>query len=66
VPEFSGGGVPGGGAGATTAPRGEVRAALSELGYAPEEIRRALQDIPDDGAVEEMLRQALRELASAR
>jgi Holliday junction DNA helicase RuvA len=66
VPEFSGGGVPGGGAGATTAPRGEVRAALSELGYAPEEIRRALKDIPDDGAVEEMLRQALRELASAR
>jgi Holliday junction DNA helicase RuvA len=66
LPEFAGSGVPGGSGDATTAPRGEVRAALTELGYAPEEIRRALQDIPDDGAVEEMLRQALRELAGAR
>jgi Holliday junction DNA helicase RuvA len=66
LPEFSGGGVPGGGEGTAVEPRGEVRAALAELGYAPEEIRRALHDIPDDGAVEEMLRQALRELAGAR
>ena len=66
LPEFSGGGVPGGTAGAGGEPRGEVRAALAELGYAPEEIRRALHDIPDDGAVEEMLRHALRELAGAR
>ena len=64
--EFAGGGVPGGSAGSGAEPRGEVRAALAELGYAPEEIRRALHEIPDDGAVEEMLRQALRELASAR
>jgi Holliday junction DNA helicase RuvA len=66
LPEFSGDGVPGGVAGGTSEPRGEVRAALVELGYAPEEIRRALHDIPDEGAVEEMLRQALRELANAR
>jgi len=39
---------------------------LAELGYGPDEIRRALHEIPDDGAVEEMLRQALRELAGAR
>jgi Holliday junction resolvasome RuvABC DNA-binding subunit len=43
-----------------------VRAALAELGYGPDGIRRALHDIPDEGAVEEMLRQALRELANAR
>jgi len=66
LPEFTGGGVPGGVARATAEPRVEVRAALVELGYAPEEIRRALHDLPDDGAVEEMLRQALRELAGAR
>ena len=47
-------------------PRGEVRAALAELGYGPEEIRRALDDVAPRGAVEEMLRQALRELAGAR
>jgi Holliday junction resolvasome RuvABC DNA-binding subunit len=58
--------VPGGVTGVPAEPRGEVRAALVELGYGPEEIRRALHDIPDEGAVEEMLRQALRELASAR
>jgi len=66
LPEFSGDGVPGGSCRTTVEPRGEVRAALAELGYAPEEIRRALHDIPDEGAVEEMLRRALRELASVR
>ncbi|HXQ75875.1 MAG TPA: Holliday junction branch migration protein RuvA [Acidimicrobiales bacterium] len=66
LPEFAGAGVPGSSAGTTAEPRGEVRAALAELGYAPEEIRRALHEIPDDGAVEELLRHALRELASAR
>ncbi|MGH9019369.1 MAG: Holliday junction branch migration protein RuvA [Acidimicrobiales bacterium] len=66
LPEFTGAGVPGGAGGATTEPRGEVRAALVELGYGPEEIRRALTEVPDDGAVEEMLRHALRELAGAR
>ncbi|HXQ58602.1 MAG TPA: Holliday junction branch migration protein RuvA [Acidimicrobiales bacterium] len=66
LPEFAGGGVPGGTTSGPAEPRGEVRAALVELGYGPEEIRRALHDIPDEGAVEEMLRQALRELAGAR
>jgi Holliday junction DNA helicase RuvA len=44
--------------------RSEARAALSELGYAPEEIRGALDGLRDDVGVEEMLRLALRELAS--
>ncbi|HXX91465.1 MAG TPA: Holliday junction branch migration protein RuvA [Acidimicrobiales bacterium] len=52
--------------GAAGEARSEVRAALAELGYGPDEIRRALQVAPPEGAVEEMLRAALRELAGAR
>ncbi len=47
--------------------RAEVRAALAELGYAPEEIRGALERIGVDDSeecVEDLLRGALRELAS--
>ena len=47
--------------------RAEVRAALVELGYGPEEIRSALDRVGPDGAedsVEDLLRGALRELAS--
>jgi len=44
--------------------RSEARAALAELGYGPEEIRAALDGLRDDVGVEEMLRLALRELAS--
>ncbi len=58
----------GAGAGAGREPsrtsRAEARAALSELGYAPDEIRGALDGLRDDVGVEEMLRLALRELAS--
>jgi Holliday junction DNA helicase RuvA len=75
---FSGAGVGGGiggagdGAGGPGDPglrpsrtsRSEARAALSELGYAPDEIRGALDGLRDDVGVEEMLRLALRELAS--
>jgi Holliday junction DNA helicase RuvA len=50
-----------GGAGRTS--RSEARAALSELGYGPDEIRGALDGLRDDVGVEEMLRLALRELA---
>ena len=46
--------------------RSEVRAALAELGYGPDEIRRALETAPADVEVEDMLRAALRELAGAR
>ena len=51
-------------AGASRTSRSEARAALAELGYAPDEIRGALDGLRDDVGVEEMLRLALRELAS--
>lgn len=44
--------------------RAEARAALDELGYGPEEIRRALEGRGEDLGVEELLRHALRELAT--
>lgn len=53
------------GAGAP-APRAEVREALAGLGYAPDEVRDALVHLPNDGAVEDMLREALRLLSAAR
>ncbi|MCL2393894.1 MAG: Holliday junction branch migration protein RuvA [Acidimicrobiaceae bacterium] len=49
-----------------TAVRGEVRAALSGLGYAADEIRMALTRLPDSGTVEDLLRHALGELAAVR
>jgi holliday junction DNA helicase RuvA len=49
-----------------SSPRGEVRAALTELGYGPEEISGALESVEDGAPVEEMVRSALRELARAR
>jgi holliday junction DNA helicase RuvA len=57
-------GLGAGGAGSSRTSRAEARAALSELGYAPDEIRGALDGLRDDVGVEEMLRLALRELAS--
>ena len=56
-------GVGADGARPTRTSRAEARAALSELGYAPDEIRGALDGLRDDVGVEEMLRLALRELA---
>ncbi|MGH9044872.1 MAG: Holliday junction branch migration protein RuvA [Acidimicrobiales bacterium] len=44
-------------------PKAEVRAALAELGYMPEEIRSVLERAEPEGSVEELLRGALRELA---
>jgi Holliday junction DNA helicase RuvA len=64
-PELVQPGPPGEG-GERGGPRAEVRAALAELGYGAEEIRRALAEVPGDSSTEEMLRQALRELAGAR
>ena len=51
------------GEGATPPVRAEVRAALTELGYAPDEVRAVLTDLPADGAVEDLLRAALKQLA---
>ncbi|HWC37517.1 MAG TPA: Holliday junction branch migration protein RuvA [Acidimicrobiales bacterium] len=44
--------------------RAEVRAALTGLGYGPDEVRQVLQSVPAEGATEEVLRAALRELAA--
>jgi len=47
-------------------PRAEVRAALAGLGYGADEVREATQALPDEGGVEDLLRVALRTLATAR
>ncbi|HUZ20210.1 MAG TPA: Holliday junction branch migration protein RuvA [Acidimicrobiales bacterium] len=44
-------------------PRAEVAEALGSLGYAHDEVRAALERLPEEGTVEELLREALRELA---
>lgn len=55
------------GDGAGRSSRGDVRVALAELGYGPDEVRHALSGLDEDGApVEELLRRALRQLAGAR
>jgi len=43
----------------TPSARAEVRAALAGLGYGPDEVREAVRDLPDDGAVEDLLKAAL-------
>ena len=45
---------------------GNVREALAGLGYAPEEIREAMRDLPDSTSAEELLRDALRLLGVRR
>ncbi|HXZ82702.1 MAG TPA: Holliday junction branch migration protein RuvA [Acidimicrobiales bacterium] len=57
------------GAGATDGTRlakSEVRAALAALGYAPDEVRHALERLSREGSVEELLREALQSLAPRR
>jgi holliday junction DNA helicase RuvA len=51
---------------AARSPRGEARAALTELGYGPDEIRDVLDRSDDDAPVEDLVRSALRELARSR
>jgi Holliday junction DNA helicase RuvA len=43
--------------------RAEVRAALAELGYGPDEVRGALADLDGDRPAEDLLRAALKRLA---
>lgn len=45
---------------------GNVREALAGLGYAPEEIREAMRDLPDVTSAEDLLRDALRLLGVRR
>jgi Holliday junction DNA helicase RuvA len=56
-------GAPGGGS-----PMGDVREALSGLGYGPEEIRDVLRELPADGAADasSLLRDALKSLGARR
>jgi holliday junction DNA helicase RuvA len=66
LPDLSIGGPSGATSGSGVA-RAEVRAALADLGYGPDEIRGALERIAEDedeDSVEALLRGALRELAS--
>lgn len=44
----------------------EVAEALGQLGYGPEEVRAALRNLPPEGSVEDLLRAALRQLATRR
>lgn len=44
----------------------DVRAALAELGYTPEEIRTATTELPTDGDTARLLRKALATLAARR
>jgi Holliday junction DNA helicase RuvA len=52
-------------AAAAASPRNEVRNALAALGYGVEEVREAVRTLPEEGAVEDLLRSALRQLAVA-
>ncbi|MDQ6910872.1 MAG: Holliday junction branch migration protein RuvA [Actinomycetota bacterium] len=62
VPSVNGSNGNGNGA---SAKRAEVRAALSSLGYEPEEVVPVLRQLPPEGEVEDLLRSALKLLADA-
>ncbi len=47
-------------------PRAEVREALAALGYQPEEVRRALGELPSEGDVKTLVRTALQVLGASR
>ena len=63
VPDLDLGAIPGS---PTSNARAEVRDALTNLGYSSEEVREVLGQLDDNGAVEDLLRDALRTLAGGR
>jgi len=66
VPEgtgFDAEGLAGGEGGSS---RREVRAALAALGYQPDEVRRALRDLPPEGDLQTLVRTALQALGALR
>lgn len=63
LPSLDGGASPTVAAGSA---RGEARAALSELGYGPDEISGALDGLDPGAPVEDLVRSALRELVRNR
>jgi holliday junction DNA helicase RuvA len=52
--------------GGGTSAIGNVREALTGLGYAPEEIREAMRELPESASAEVLLRDALRLLGARR
>lgn len=58
--------VVGGDDGGPARARAEVRDALTGLGYASDEVRAVMGQLPDDGVVEDLLRDALKLLAASR
>ncbi|HVT75591.1 MAG TPA: Holliday junction branch migration protein RuvA [Acidimicrobiales bacterium] len=66
-PEATLAAVNGDGASLLTNARADVRNALANLGYGPDEISYAVRDLPDDGDdASDLLRVALKTLAAAR
>ena len=53
-----------GGAASVGGARADLRSALDGLGYGPEEIHAVLVDLPTDGDTGDLLKEALRRLAS--
>ncbi len=58
--------VGGGGSSTNGSAIGDVREALSGLGYGPEEIREALRELPTDADAATLLRDALKLLGARR
>jgi Holliday junction DNA helicase RuvA len=59
-------GVGGGSGGSGSTVVGDVREALAGLGYAPEEVRDALRELPSTGDASSLLRDALKLLGAKR
>ena len=59
-------GVDGEAAVSNGSPRAEVREALAALGYQPEEVRRAMGELPAEGDVRTLVRTALQTLGASR
>jgi Holliday junction DNA helicase RuvA len=52
--------------GVATGARAEVREALAALGYGPQEVVEAVRDLPEEGDVQTLLREALSRLGTLR
>ena len=66
VPEGAGFEADGGAGGTTGSPRADVRAALAALGYQPEEVRKAMGELPSEGDLTTLVRTALQTLGASR
>lgn len=66
LPEMETSGVPTSGPAGESSVMSDLTEALSGLGYGHDEIKGVLADLPDEGDVADLLRDALRRLAGAR